>query len=215
MSLISVGEVTTSRTRQYDKLYGKCNVPGLEVKKETSSPEVWLSDFSDKVNHAQCGRSQQDGQSNIQEVNEGAMKASTQHANTKPVLLSGGNPQIAKADGDAPVQAYIAAMPGWKSDVGRRLDELIVRTVPDVRKAVRWNSPWYGLEGQGWFVSYHVFTRYVKVTFLNGASLRPVPPGSGKDKDSRWVDVYEGELDEKQMKEWVRQAAALPGWCGF
>ena len=133
----------------------------------------------------------------------------------KPVLLSGGNPQIAKADGDAPVQVYIAAMPGWKSDLGRRLDDLIVRTVPDVRKAVRWNSPWYGIEGAGWFVSYHVFTRYVKVTFLNGASLRPVPPGSGKDKDSRWVDIYEGGLDETQMATWVRQAAALPGWRGF
>ena len=133
----------------------------------------------------------------------------------KPVLLSGGNPQIAKADGDAPVQAYIAAMPGWKRDVGRRLDDLIVRTVPDVRKAVRWNSPWYGIEGQGWFASYHVFTRYVKVTFLNGASLRPVPPGSGKDRDSRWVDVYEDELDEAQMTSWVRQSAALPGWHGF
>ncbi len=133
----------------------------------------------------------------------------------KPVLLSGGNPQIAKADGDAPVQAYIAAMPGWKRDVGRRLDDLIVRTVPDVRKAVRWNSPWYGIEGRGWFASYHVFTRYVKVTFLNGASLRPVPPGSGKDRDTRWVDVYEGELDEAQMTAWVRQAAALPGWRGF
>ena len=130
-------------------------------------------------------------------------------------LLSGGNPQIAKGDGDAPVQAYIAAMPGWKSDVGRRLDDLIVRTVPNVRKAVRWNSPWYGVEGRGWFVSYHVFTRYVKVTFLNGASLRPVPPGSGKDKDSRWVDVYEGKLDEEQMAEWVRQAAEIPGWDGF
>ena len=133
----------------------------------------------------------------------------------KPVLLSGGNPQIAKADGDAPVQAYIAAMPGWKRDVGRRLDDLIVRTVPDVRKAVRWNSPWYGIEGRGWFASYHVFTRYVKVTFLNGASLRPVPPGSGKDRDSRWVDIYEDELDEAQMTAWVRQAAALPGWHGF
>ena len=133
----------------------------------------------------------------------------------KPVLLSGGNPQIAKADGDAPVQAYIAAMPGWKSDLGRRLHDLIVRTVPDVRKAVRWNSPWYGIEGEGWFVSYHVFTRYVKVTFLNGASLRPVPPGSGKDKDSRWVDIYEGGLDETQMATWIRQAAALPSWRGF
>lgn len=133
----------------------------------------------------------------------------------KVVLLSGGNPQIAKADGDAPVQAYIAAMPEWKSDVGRRMDELIVRTVPNVRKAVRWNSPWYGVEGQGWFASYHVFTRYVKVTFLNGASLRPEPPGSGKDPDARWVDIYEDELDEEQMVEWVRQSAALPGWDGF
>ena len=133
----------------------------------------------------------------------------------KPVLLSGGNPQIAKADGDAPVQAYIAAMPGWKRDVGRRLDDLIVRTVPDVRKAVRWNSPWYGIEGRGWFASYHVFTRYVKVTFLNGASLRPVPPGSGKGRDSRWVDIYEDELDEAQMTAWVRQSAALPSWRGF
>ena len=136
-------------------------------------------------------------------------------ADGKPVLLSGGNPQIAKADGDAPVQAYIAAMPGWKSDVGRRLDDLIVRTVPNVRKAVRWNSPWYGIEGEGWFVSYHVFTRYVKVTFLSGASLSPVPPGSGKDPDSRWIDIYEDELDEEQMATWVRQAAAIPGWHGF
>ena len=144
-----------------------------------------------------------------------AKKAVAKRASAKPVLLSGGNPQIAKADGDAPVQAYIAAMPGWKRDIRRRLDDLIVRTVPTVRKAVRWNSPWYGIEGQGWFVSYHVFTRYVKVTFLNGASLRPVPPGAGKDKDSRWVDIHEGELDEEQMATWVRQAAALPGWRGF
>ena len=139
----------------------------------------------------------------------------TRKAGEGPVLLSGGNPQIPKGDGDAPVQAYIAAMPEWKQDIGRRLDDLIVRTVPAVRKAVRWNSPWYGVEGQGWFASYHVFTRYVKVTFLNGASLRPVPPGSGKDPDSRWVDVHEGELDEEQLTEWVRQAAALPGWPGF
>ena len=130
-------------------------------------------------------------------------------------LLSGGNPQIAKADGDAPVQAYIAAMPEWKSDIGRHLDDLIVRNVPNVRKAVRWNSPWYGIEGQGWFASYHVFTRYVKITFLNGASLDPLPPGGGKDPDSRWIDIYEGELDEEQMAEWVRQSAALPGWDGF
>ena len=132
-----------------------------------------------------------------------------------PKLLSGGNPQIPKGDGDAPVQAFIAAMPEWKSDLGRRLDDLIVRTVPDVQKAVRWNSPWYGVEGEGWFLSFHVFSRYVKVTFLAGASLDPVPPGSGKDKDSRWVDLYEGELDAEQMAEWFRQAADLPGWHGF
>ena len=136
-------------------------------------------------------------------------------ADGEVVLLSGGNPQIAKADGDAPVQAYIAAMPGWKSEVGRRIDDLIVRNVPNVRKAVRWNSPWYGVEGQGWFASYHVLTRYVKVTFLNGASLSPEPPGAGKDKDSRWIDVYEGKLDEEQLAAWVRQAAVLPGWAGF
>ena len=144
-----------------------------------------------------------------------AKKTAAERAGTKPVLLSGGNPQIAKADGDAPVQAYIAAMPGWKSALGRRLDDLIVRNVPDVRKAVRWNSPWYGIEDRGWFASCHVFTRYVKVTFLNGKSLRPLPPGSGKDPDARWIDIYEGTLDEEQMAAWVRQAAAVPGWRGF
>ena len=133
----------------------------------------------------------------------------------QPVLLAGGNPQIAKADGDAPVQAYIAAMPGWKSDLGRRLDDLIVRTVPDVRKAVRWKSPFYGIEGEGWFASYHVFTRYVKVTFFQGASLRPVPPDSGKDPNERWINIREGEFDEEQLAEWIRQAAAIPGWDGF
>ena len=142
-------------------------------------------------------------------------KAVEKEAGGEPVLLSGGNPQIAKADGDAPVQAYIAAMPGWKSDLGRRLDDLIVRNAPGVRKAVRWNSPFYGIKGQGWFASCHVFTRYVKVSFLNGASLRPVPPGSGKDPNPRWVDIYEGELDEEQMAEWFRQSSALPGWDGF
>ena len=133
----------------------------------------------------------------------------------KPVLLSGGNPQMPKSEGDAPVQAYIAAIPRWKSDLARRLDEIIVRNVPEVRKAVRWNSPFYGVEGRGWFVSYHVFSRYVKVTFLNGASLDPVPSGGGKDPDSRWVDIYEDGLDEQQMAEWVRQSAGLPGWEGF
>ena len=143
------------------------------------------------------------------------MKAAVKSDGSKVVLLSGGNPQIGKADGDAPVKAYIAAMPGWKSGLGRRLDDLIVRTVPGVRKAVRWNSPWYGVEGRGWFASYHVFTRYVKVTFLNGALLDPKPPGWGKDPDARWVDIYEEGFDEEQMTEWVRQAAGLPGWKGF
>ena len=133
----------------------------------------------------------------------------------KPRLLAGGNPQIPKGDGDAPVQAYIAAMPGWKSGIGRRLDDLIVRTVPGVRKAVRWNSPFYGVEGSGWFLSVHVFTRYVKVTFFAGESLEPVPAGSGKDPDARWIDIHEGELDVEQMEAWVRQAAAVPGWHGF
>jgi hypothetical protein len=128
-------------------------------------------------------------------------------------LLSGGNPQIAKADGDAPVRAYIAAMPGWKRDLGKRLDALIAQTVPGVRKAVKWNSPFYGVEGQGWFLSFHVFTRYVKVTFFRGASLRPVPPGPSKDKNVRYLDLHEdGKLDEAQMASWVRQAAALPGY---
>ena len=131
------------------------------------------------------------------------------------VLLSGGNPQIAKADGDVPVQAYIAAMPGWKRDLGRRLDALIARSVPSVCKAVKWNSPLYGIEGQGWFLSFHVFTRYVKVTFFRGASLRPVPPGASKDKNTRYLDIHEGdELDEAQLASWVKQAAALPGWGG-
>ena len=127
-------------------------------------------------------------------------------------LLSGGNPQIAKGEGDAPVQAYIAAMPGWKGNVGRRLDALIVRNVPGVRKAVKWNSPFYGIEGLGWFVSFHVFTRYVKVTFFSGTSLRPVPPG-GTQRAARWIDILEGDkLDESQMAKWIKQAAALPGW---
>jgi hypothetical protein len=127
-------------------------------------------------------------------------------------LLSGGNPQIAKADGDAPVQAYIAAMPGWKRDVGKRLDALIVRHVPNVRKAVKWNTPFYGIEGQSFFLGFHTFTHYVKVTFFRGASLRPVPPGPSKIKGTRYMDIREGMLDEELMATWVKQAAALPGW---
>jgi hypothetical protein len=133
-------------------------------------------------------------------------------AAAKPKLLSGGNPQIAKGDGDAPVQAYISAMPGWKRDVGRRLDSLIVRTVPGVRKAVKWNSPFYGVDGQGWFLNFHTFTNYIKVAFFRGTSLRPVPPGESKHKDVRYVDIREDQLDEAQLATWIRQAAALPGW---
>ena len=128
-------------------------------------------------------------------------------------LLSGGNPQIAKGEGDGPVQAYIAAMPGWKRELGQRLDALIAAEVPGLRKAVKWNSPFYGVGDQGWFLSFHVFTRYVKVTFFSGQSLQPVPPGgTEKSKEARWIDLHEGEFDEARMAAWVRQAAALPGW---
>lgn len=131
----------------------------------------------------------------------------------KPVLLSGGNPQIAKADGDAPVQAYIEAMPGWKHDAGRWLDDLIVDNVPNVRKAVKWNSPFYGIEGQGWFLNYHCFTRFVRVAFFKGSSLSPIPPGESKDKNVRYLDIHENEqLDEELVASWIRQAAAIPGW---
>ncbi|GLS38764.1 histidine kinase [Mesorhizobium tianshanense] len=140
-----------------------------------------------------------------------ARKVDTKQVAAQPVLLSGGNPQIPKGYGDAPVQAYIAAMPDWKSDVGRRLDALIVRTVPGVQKAVKWNSPFYGIEGQGWFLSFHVFARYIKVTFFRGTSLRPVPPGESKHKDVRYLDIYEDQLDETQFAAWVKQASQLPG----
>ena len=133
-------------------------------------------------------------------------------AATKPVLLSGGNPQIAKADGDAPVQAYIAAMPGWKSDVGRRLDALIVRTVPNVRKAVRWNSPFYGIEGQGWFLGVHCITKYIKVAFFCGESLSPLPPVDSKNKGTRYFHIHEDDpFDEELIASWIRQASELPG----
>jgi hypothetical protein len=129
-----------------------------------------------------------------------------------PVLLSGGNPQIAKAYGDAPVQAYIAAMPGWKRDIGRRLDALIERTVPGVRKAVKWNSPFYGLDDQHWFLSVHCFTNYVKVTFFRGVSLRPVPPGESRQRNVRYLDIRKDEpFDDAQFAAWVKQASELPG----
>jgi hypothetical protein len=132
---------------------------------------------------------------------------------SKPKLLSGGNPQISKGDGDAPVQAYIAAMPGWKSEAGRKLDKLIEKAVPGVRKAVKWNSPFYGVEGHGWFLSFHVFTRYIKVTFFRGTELDPLPPVGSKDPNTRYVHIEEGgPVDEAQLAEWIRQAAAIPGW---
>jgi len=133
-------------------------------------------------------------------------------ASTGAVLLAGGNPQVAKAEGAAPVKAYIAAIPGWKRDVAKELDALIVRLVPKAKKAVKWNSPFYGIEGRGWFLSFHVFTHYVKVTFFRGTSLRPVPSGTSKHQHVRYLDIYEGEFDEGQTAKWVKQAAALPGW---
>jgi hypothetical protein len=139
-------------------------------------------------------------------------KSEQSEQSAEPVLLAGGNPQIPKGYGDAPVQAYIAAMPGWKRDVGRRLDALIVRTVPDVHKAVKWNSPFYGVEGDGWFLNVHCFTRYVKVAFFRGTFLRPMPPGESKHKEVRYLDIHEHEqLDEAQLAAWVKQASDLPG----
>jgi hypothetical protein len=141
-----------------------------------------------------------------------AKEAAAGRVAATPTLLAGGNPQIAKGDGDGPVQAYIAAMPGWKSDLGRRLDALVVRTVPGVHKAVKWNSPFYGAPGQGWFLTFHCFTKYVKVAFFRGASLRPVPPGESKTKDVRYLDLHEDDpLDEAQFAAWVKQASRLPG----
>jgi hypothetical protein len=133
--------------------------------------------------------------------------------NPKPVLLSGGNPQIPKGDGDAPVQAYINAIPGWKQDVARYLDKLIVKTVPDVKKAVRWNSPFYGVEGEGFFLNFHCYTKYIKVAFFNGVALDPMPPGESKDEKVRYLDIKENALpDEGLLTSWIRQAASLPGW---
>lgn len=141
-----------------------------------------------------------------------ARKTTARRVAAKPVLLSGGNPQIAKGNGDAPVQAYIEAMPDWKGDVGRRLDALVVCTVPGVAKAVKWNSPFYGIEGQGWFLSFHCFTQYIKVTFFRGTSLRPQPPGASKHPEVRYLDIRQDEqLDEAQFVAWVKQASQLPG----
>jgi hypothetical protein len=131
----------------------------------------------------------------------------------RQILLAGGNPQIDKADGDAPVQAYIAAMPGWKNAVGRSLDALVARTVPGVRKAVKWNSPFYGVEGKGWFLAFHCFTKYVKVTFFSGGLLHPLPPVNSKDKNTRYFHVHEDDvLDEALVATWIQQASVIPGW---
>lgn len=145
-------------------------------------------------------------------VKKPVKKAARKTVAAKPRLLSGGNPQIAKGDGDAPVQAYIAAMPGWKRKVGQHLDALITRTVPGVRKAVKWNSPFYGIEDRSWFLSYHCFTKYIKVAFFRGTSLRPIPPGESRQKDVRYLDIHENdELDDAQFVTWVKQASRLPG----
>jgi len=131
----------------------------------------------------------------------------------KPVMLTGGNPQIAKGDGEAPVRAYIAAIPGWKRDVARTVDAIVSRTVPRVNKAVKWNSPFYGVDGKGWFLSFHMFTKYVKVTFFNGASLMPLPPGESKHKDVRHLDIREDDaIDERQLTSWIKQSSTMPGW---
>lgn len=143
-----------------------------------------------------------------------AKKSANVKARTaKSTLLSGGNPQVTKGEGDAPVQAYISAMPGWKRDAGRRLDAVIVHTLPEVRKAVKWNSPFYGIEGQGWFLSFHSYAKYIKVAFFRGTSLRPPPPVESKNAETRYFHVYEDDpLDEKRLGTWIQQAAALPGW---
>ena len=134
-------------------------------------------------------------------------------AASKPKLLSGGNPQIPKGEGDAPVQAYNTALPGWKKQAGAKLDKLVENTVPGVRKAVKWNSPFYGVEGQGWFLSYHAFAKYLKVTFFRGAQLEPLPPVGSKDPNTRYVHIEEDQpVDERQLADWIRQAAAIPGW---
>jgi hypothetical protein len=128
-------------------------------------------------------------------------------------LLSGGNPQIAKASGDAPVQAYLDALPGWKRATGRWIDAVIVRAVPHVQKAVKWNSPLYGVDGESWFLSVHAFTSFVRVAFFQGTSLEPLPPGASTVRGLRYVDLHEDDaLDESRLAAWVKQAAALPGW---
>ena len=142
-----------------------------------------------------------------------ALNAKPAKTAKKPRLLAGGNPQIAKADGDTPVQRYIAAMPGWQSEVGLWLDAVITANVPDVKKAVKWNTPFYGVPDDGFFVGFHTLTRSVKVAFMRGTSLTPMPPGASKTKDTRYLDIREDDVrDEAQLAAWLKQAAALPGW---
>jgi hypothetical protein len=180
---------------------------------DVSRPEsVFQSEKKERVMAVSRTKPKVADKSRAKKPRKAAATSKSSPKTVKPVkLLSGGNPQIAKGDGDAPVQAFLAALSGWKSDIAKRLDALIVRNVPNVGKAVKWNSPFYGLEGQGWFVSFHVFTRYIKATFFQGTSLRPVPPG-GTGKDARWIDIHEDDLDEAQLSTWIKQAAALPGW---
>lgn len=143
------------------------------------------------------------------------MPEKKQPSRPEPKLLAGGNPQIPKGDGDAPVQAYLSALPGWKQGIGRQLDEIISATVPSVLKGVRWNSPFYGVEGQGWFLNFHAFNTYMKVAFFNGASLDPLPPGESKDENVRYLSISEDAgLDAEQFTDWVRQSSKLPGWNG-
>ena len=142
-----------------------------------------------------------------------AAKSGKSKSVQKPALLSGGNPQIPKGDGDAPVQAYIKAMPGWKREVGKHIDKLITDALPTVNKAVKWNSPFYGMEGKGWFLSVHCFSKYVKVAFFKGAELNPLPPGESKQKDVRYIDIHEeDQLDDKVFVKWIKQASKIPGW---
>jgi hypothetical protein len=175
---------------------------------EPAASNAWFYEFGNRSEPMDTNASNKPAKSAKKAAKKTTKKTTKK---TEPVLLSGGNPQIAKGDGDAPVQAYIAAMPGWKRDVGRWLDALIVRTVPDVHKAVKWNSPFYGVEGNGWFLNVHCFTNYVKVAFFRGTSLRPVPPGASKHEEVRYVDIHEDELDEAQLAKWVKQASRLPG----
>ena len=139
-------------------------------------------------------------------------KASNQKAAAEPTLLSGGNPQVPKGEGDAPVQAYLAAMPGWKRELGERLDRLIVQNVPDVHKAVKWNQPFYGFEGGGWFLSFRCYTNYVQLAFYRGSSLEPLPPKGSKHPEVRYLDIrQDDDLDEQQLVSWIEQASRLPG----